>query len=176
MATHKLIIAGFGGQGVLLIGQMIAYAGMIEGKEVTWMPAYGPEMRGGTANCTVIVSDKEISSPIVTEATAIVAMNTPSLHKFEPLVKPGEKLFINSSLITDKASRQDVEVFYVDANEIAVELKNDKVSNMVVLGAIVQKTGVVQMESIEKVMEKLFTGNKAKLLPLNKKALTAWKA
>jgi 2-oxoglutarate ferredoxin oxidoreductase subunit gamma len=174
MATHKLIIAGFGGQGVLLIGQMIAYAGMLEGKEVTWMPSYGPEMRGGTANCTVIVSDKRISSPVVSDATAVVAMNLPSLTKFEGLVKPGGQLFINTSLIKAKPTRDDIEIYNVDANEIAVGLHNDKVSNMVVLGAIINKTGVVKIESIEKVMEKIFTGKKAKLLPVNKQALTAW--
>lgn len=176
MATHKLVIAGFGGQGVMLMGQMIAYAGMLEGKEVTWMPAYGPEMRGGTANCTVIVSDKKISSPVITEATAVVAMNLPSLTKFEDLVKPGGQLFVNTSLIKETPARKDLEIFNIDANEIAVELQNDKVSNMVILGAVVSKTGIVDLESIEKVMEKLFTGNKAKLLPLNKKALTAWEA
>lgn len=176
MAAHKLVIAGFGGQGVMLIGQMIAYAGMLEGKEVTWMPAYGPEMRGGTANCTVIVSDKKISSPVVTEATAVVAMNQPSLVKFEGMVKPGGQLFVNTSLIKEPPSRNDLEVYSIDANEIAVGLQNDKVSNMVILGAIVKMTGIVRLESIEKVMDKLFTGNKAKLLPLNKKALTAWEA
>lgn len=176
MATHKLIIAGFGGQGVMLMGQMIAYAGMFEGKEVTWMPSYGPEMRGGTANCSVIVSDKKISSPIIVEATAAAVMNQPSLEKFESIVKPGGLLFINTSLIKDLPTRNDLEIFKIDANEIAVELRNDKVSNMVILGAIVNKTGIVKLESIEKAMEKLFTGNKAKLLPLNKQALTAWEA
>lgn len=176
MAAQKVVIAGFGGQGVMLMGQMIAYAGMLEGKEVTWMPAYGPEMRGGTANCTVIISDKKISSPIVTEATSVVAMNLPSLIKFEHLVKPGGQLFINTSLIKEESSRNDVEINQVDSIEIAQELDNVKVSNMVILGAIIQKTGIVKIESIEKVMEKLFTGKKAELLPLNKKALTAWKA
>lgn len=176
MTTHKLVIAGFGGQGVMLIGQMIAYAGMLEGKEVTWMPSYGPEMRGGTANCSVIVSDKRISSPIVTEATAVVAMNLPSLMKFESMIKPGGQLFVNTSLIKEQPSRNDVEIYNIDANEIAVRLRNDKVSNMVILGAIVKKTGMVKLESVEKVMEKLFTGKKAKLLPLNKEALTAWEA
>lgn len=174
MATHKLIIAGFGGQGVMLIGQMIAYAGMFEGKEVTWMPAYGPEMRGGTANCTVIVSDKRISSPIVSEATAVVVMNPPSLTKFEPMVKTGGQLFVNTSLIKLKPTRDDIEILNIDANEIAVTLQNDKVSNMVVLGAIARKTGVVSLSSIEKVMEKQFTGKKAALIPINVKALTAW--
>ena len=176
MATHKLIIAGFGGQGVMLIGQMIAYAGMLEGKEVTWMPSYGPEMRGGTANCTVIVSDKKINSPVISEATSVVAMNLPSLIKFEDMIVPGGKLFVNRSLIKEKPKRDDVEVYNIDANEIAASLHSDKVSNMVILGAIACVTGVVELESIEKVMEKLFTGNKSKLIPLNMQALTAWKA
>lgn len=102
MTTHKLIIAGFGGQGVMLIGQMIAYAAMLEGKEVTWMPSYGPEMRGGTANCTVIVSDRKINSPIVSEATSVIVMNLPSLVRFENMVVPGGKLFVNRSLIKEK--------------------------------------------------------------------------
>lgn len=174
MATHKLIVAGFGGQGVMLIGQMLAYAGMLEGKEVTWMPSYGPEMRGGTANCTVIISDKRINSPVVTEATAVVVMNLPSLTKFESFVKTGGQLFVNTSLVKEKSTRGDIELFNIDANEIAVSLHNDKVSNMVILGAIINKTGMVKTESVEKVMEKLFTGKKAKLLPLNKQALTAW--
>ena len=175
MATHKLIIAGFGGQGVMLIGQMLAYAGMLEGKEVTWMPSYGPEMRGGTANCTVIVSDKKISSPVVTEATEVVAMNLPSLTKFESMVKPGGRLFVNTSLIKEKPSRNDIEIYNIDANKIAGSLHNDKVSNMVILGAIISKTGIVEWKSIEKVMDKLFAGGKAGLIPLNKQALTAWK-
>lgn len=175
MTTHKLVLAGFGGQGVMLIGQMIAYAGMLEGKEVTWMPSYGPEMRGGTANCTVIVSDKKISSPIVTEATAVVVMNLPSLLKFEPLVKSGGQLFVNTSLVKENPFRDDIEIYNIDASKIARSLHHDKVSNMVVLGAIVNKTNVVKMESVEKVMEKLFTGRKAQLLPFSKKALTAWR-
>jgi 2-oxoglutarate ferredoxin oxidoreductase subunit gamma len=173
VATHKLIIAGFGGQGVMLIGQMIAYAGMLEGKEVTWMPSYGPEMRGGTANCTVIVSDKKINSPIVSEATSVVAMNLPSLVKFEDMVAPGGNLFVNRSLIKEKPGRDDIDVYFIDANEIAAGLHNDKVANMVILGAVVRTTGIVQLESIEKVMDKLFIGNKSKLILLNKQALTA---
>ncbi|MEG1930107.1 MAG: 2-oxoacid:acceptor oxidoreductase family protein [Anaerovorax sp.] len=176
MAVHKILIAGFGGQGVMLIGQMIAYAAMYEGKEVTWMPSYGPEMRGGTANCTIVVSDKPISSPIISDATAVVAMNAPSLRKFEGMVQQGKQLFINRSLINERSSRSDIETYEIDASGIALSLENEKVSNMVILGAIVNKTQVVKIESVEKTMEKLFTGRKAKLLPLNKKALTAWKA
>ena len=158
------------------MGKILAYSGLMENKEVTWMPSYGPEMRGGTANCSVIVSDKRISSPIVTEATAVVVMNLPSLTKFESMVKPGGQLFVNTSLIKEQPSRNDVEIYNIDATEIALKLQNEKVSNMVVLGGIVSKTGMVKLESIEKVMGKLFTGKKAKLLPLNKAALTAWEA
>lgn len=176
MAVHKLIIAGFGGQGVLMMGQLIAYAAMHEGKEVTWLPSYGPEMRGGTANCSVIVSDKKISSPIILEATAVAAMNLPSLIKFESILKPGGQLFLNTSLIKELPARNDLEIWKIDANGIAAGLGSDKVSNMVILGAIVDKTDIVKTESIEKAMEKLFTGKKAELLPLNKEALTAWKS
>jgi 2-oxoglutarate ferredoxin oxidoreductase subunit gamma len=173
MTTHKLIIAGFGGQGVMLIGQMIAYAAMLEGKEVTWMPSYGPEMRGGTANCTVIVSDRKINSPIVSEATSVIVMNLPSLVRFENMVVPGGKLFVNRSLIKEKPKRDDIDVYYIDANEIAAGLHNDKVANMVILGAVVSVTGVVELESTIKVMDKIFIGNKSKLILLNKQALTA---
>lgn len=173
MATHKLIISGFGGQGVMMMGQMIAYAGMMEEKHVTWLPAYGPEMRGGTANCSVIVSDRPISSPIISKATAVVAMNYPSLLKFEPMVIPGGLLFANTSLISERCFRNDLLIVSVNANDIALEFKNDKVSNMVMLGAILAGTSVVSRESLYKVMEKVFAGAKAKLIPLNKQALEA---
>lgn len=176
MTIHKLILAGFGGQGVMLMGQLIAYAAMYEGKEVTWMPSYGPEMRGGTANCSVIVSDKRISSPLITEATAVVAMNQPSMAKFENIVMPGGKFFLNTSLIKKLPDRNDLELYQIDANQIAEDLHNEKVSNMVILGAVVRMTGIVSQDSIEKAMEKLFTGNKEILLPLNIIALTAWRA
>ncbi len=173
MAMHKLIISGFGGQGVMMMGQMIAYAGMMEDKHVTWLPAYGPEMRGGTANCSVIVSDKPISSPIISKANAVVAMNYPSLLKFEPLVIPGGLLFANTSLFEETHFRKDLVIVSVKANDIAVEIKNDKVSNMVMLGAVLSGTSVVSRESLYKVMEKVFVGAKAKLIPLNKLALEA---
>ncbi len=175
MAIEKIILAGFGGQGVLLIGQMLAYAAMYENKEVTWMPSYGPEMRGGTANCSVIISDsKKISSPIVTEATTVLAMNGPSLQKFEKDVVAGGKLFINASLIDEKSTRTDIDVYYVDCNEKATALGNPKVANIVALGALLKETGIVKPETIVKVMEKTFTGSKAALLDLNKLALSAY--
>lgn len=175
MSTQKFIFAGFGGQGVLLIGQMIAYGAMFEGKHVTFMPSYGPEMRGGTANCTVVVSDDPIACPLVDSITTLVAMNLPSLHKFESLVEPGGTVFLNSSLFSEEPKRTDVKVCKVDASALAQELGNMKSANMVMLGSIVSVTKVCNLATIERVMEeKVFTGPKAKLIPLNKKALTAW--
>lgn len=173
MATHKLIIAGFGGQGVMMMGQMIAYAGMMDEKHVTWLPAYGPEMRGGTANCSVIVSDQPISSPVISKATCVVAMNYPSLLKFEPVLMPGGLLFINTSLIEKRAHRHDLRVVEVNTNDTAQYLKNDKVSNMVMLGAVLAKTEVVTPKSLYKAMEKVLIGSKSELIPLNKSAIEA---
>jgi len=175
MSTHKIIVAGFGGQGVMLIGQILANAAMAEGKEVTWMPAYGPEMRGGTANCTVIISDKKIASPVVTEATAVVVMNEPSLVKFQKYVAPGKDLFINSSLISKEPERADVNIHKVDCIGIADELNNMKVSNMVMLGAINSVIKAVSEDSIRKVMEKSFSGAKAELIDINMQAVRFWK-
>ncbi|GHU62774.1 2-oxoglutarate ferredoxin oxidoreductase subunit gamma [Clostridia bacterium] len=175
MTIQKLIIAGFGGQGVMLIGELIAYAAMLEGKEVTWMPAYGPEMRGGTANCSVVVSSRPIASPVVDEPTAVVVMNTPSLEKFEELLVPGGELFINSSLIRRKAVRSDVHVNYIDCNEIAIRSQTDKAANMVMLGAILSRTNVASPASAETAMKALFSGKKAAMIPSNMKALSAWK-
>lgn len=175
MSTKKIFIAGFGGQGVLLIGQMLSYAAMYEEKEVTWMPSYGPEMRGGTANCTVCISDKRITSPLVTSCDVLIVMNGPSLEKFESMLVPGGDLFINSSIVTQKPTRTDVNVHYVDCNAIAEEkVGSSKTANMVMLGAIIRKAGVVSLEIMDKVFEKVMTGGKAKLIPLNKQALLAW--
>ena len=158
MATKKVFVAGFGGQGVLLIGQMLAYAAMYEGKEATWMPSYGPEMRGGTANCTVCISDKPIASPLVTTCDVLVAMNGPSLDKFEDMLVPGGHLFVNASVIHYKARRT-----------------NGKTANMVMLGAIIRASGVVSLDIMDKVLAKTMTGKKEKLIPANKTALSAWK-
>ncbi len=132
---ERIIIAGFGGQGVMAMGQLLTYAGMIEGKHVSWLPSYGPEMRGGTANCSVIVSSEPVGSPVVVNSTTAIVMNKPSLDKFEPSVNKGGRLFINSSLIEQKSKRDDIEVYYISANEIADELGNMRVANMVMLGA-----------------------------------------
>ena len=139
---HQIVIAGFGGQGIMTMGQFLAYAGMLEGKAVSWLPSYGPEMRGGTANCHVIISSEgAVGSPIVTDATAVIVMNRPSLAKFEPLTIPGGLLLINASLITDKSRREDIEVLYIPANEIADELKDTRVANMVMLGGVSETDG-----------------------------------
>ncbi len=166
----EIISAGFGGQGVLLLGQLVAYAGMVEDRNVSWLPSYGPEMRGGTANCSVIVSSESVGSPVVTEADAVIVLNKPSLDKFENTVKPGGKLFINSSLIDKKATRSDVDVYYIPANEIAASLGNAKAANMVMLGAYVAATGAVSKESILKALETVFGKRKAHLIPLNEQA------
>lgn len=137
--THQIISAGFGGQGVLLLGQLVAYAGMAEGKNVSWLPSYGPEMRGGTANCCVVVSDEDVAARVVVEADSVIVMNRPSLEKYEKNVVPGGKLFINSSLIEDEPSRKDIEVYRVPASEIADELGNGRVANIVMLGAMLEK-------------------------------------
>lgn len=176
MTTHKLMIAGFGGQGILMMGQLIAYAAMFEDKEVTWIPSYGPEMRGGTANCSVIVSDKKISSPVIVEATTAAVMNQPSLTRFEPFLRPGGQLFINTSLIKNLPNRNDLEIYQIDANGIAAGLGADKAANIVMLGAIINKTDIVKPESVITAMEKLMKGRKEELLPINKKALTAWQS
>lgn len=175
MATTKMLLAGFGGQGVLLIGQMIAYSAMFEDKNVTWMPSYGPEMRGGTANCTVVVSDEPIASPLPSKYDVFLAMNEVSLNKYIDRLLPGGKLFINSSLITKKIDRDDIEVYYVDTIGLAEEkIGNEKSANMVMLGAILNKTQVVDKATMEKTFQKLMTGKKAKFIEPNMKALDAW--
>ena len=167
----EVIIAGFGGQGIMLIGRLLAYAGMIEDKKVAWMPSYGPEMRGGTANCTVIISSEEIASPVVHYPKSVIAMNEPSLDKFEETVQKDGLIVVNSSLVEREVNRNDVAVVRVPANDIANKLGNLKVANMVILGAYVKKLGLVKLETIFKVLEKTLTGPKQKLININKEAL-----
>jgi 2-oxoglutarate ferredoxin oxidoreductase subunit gamma len=170
--NEKVIAAGFGGQGVMSLGKLLAYAGMIEEKQVSWLPSYGPEMRGGTANCGVIVSDNFIGSPVVAEdATCLIAMNKPSLDKFEIDVISGGKILINSSLIKEKITRTDVEAFYIDANTIAESCGTVKAANMVMLGAFLELTKTVDQDSILQAFLKVFGENKAKFIPMNREAL-----
>ena len=169
--TEKIIIAGFGGQGVMSLGQMLAYSGMNEDKEVSWLPSYGPEMRGGTANCQVIISDEEIAAPIISMADTVIAMNLPSLDKFEERVKKGGNLFITSSLIEKKATRDDINVYYIKANETAVEIGNSKVAGMVVMGSYLKITDIVKTETLIEALKKVLGEKKLDLIPANKEAL-----
>lgn len=152
----EVIMAGFGGQGILLIGKMLAYAGMHEGKEVSWLPSYGPEMRGGTCNCTVVVSDKPVGSPVIRSPRAVLAMNLPSLEKFEPDIRPGGLLLINSSLINRGSDRKDLTVIEVPANQIANELGNPRGANMVALGAYLGATDAVSLDGVVEVVRETF--------------------
>ena len=167
------IFAGFGGQGMLLIGKFMAMACMLDGKHVSWLPSYGPEMRGGTANCSVIVSDDPVASPLVDMADCVVAMNRPSLDKFESHVKPGGVLVINSSIIDKKATRTDIDVYYVPCNEIADKLNNPKVANMAMLGAYLEATKAVQTKSVLDALLYKLGEKKAALIPLNEEAIEA---
>ena len=163
----EIIISGFGGQGALAIGKNLAEAGMAEGLNVTWSPSYGPEMRGGTANCSVVLSDKPVGSPVFAHPTELIALNEPSLEKFEAGVVSGGQVFINSDVVTDKVSRSDLTAYYIPCNTIADEIGNPKVSNMVMLGAYVAGTGILKPETIEQMIQEMFTGAKAKFVPLN---------
>lgn len=169
--VEELIIAGFGGQGVMVMGQILSYAGMHEGKNVSWIPSYGPEMRGGTANCSVVVSDEPIASPIVTEPTTALVMNRPSLDRFEPMVQPGGLLIYNSSLIDRAPERTDIRVIAVPANELGEEVGSDKVANMVVLGAYIKARGTVSFETVGQCLAEVLPARRHDLIPLNLEAL-----
>ena len=169
----QYVFAGFGGQGMLLIGKFLAMANMLDGKHVSWLPSYGPEMRGGTANCSVIVSDEPIGSPIIHEADAIVAMNLPSMLKFESEVKPGGVLVVNSSLIDRKCDRDDIQVIYCDANHIAEEVGNPKGANVAILGALMAKSPSCSTDSMVEAIRLELGERKARFLEGNKKALFA---
>ena len=171
----EFIFAGFGGQGMLLIGKFLAMACMLDGKHVSWLPSYGPEMRGGTANCSVIGNDEPVASPLVDMADVVVAMNRPSLDKFEPHVKPGGVLVINSSIIDRKAERDDIDVVYCDATRIAEEVGNPKGANVAILGAMLQKVPIVDDEKMSEAIRIELGERKAKFLPGNMKALQAGK-
>jgi 2-oxoglutarate ferredoxin oxidoreductase subunit gamma len=166
-------LAGFGGQGIMVMGQVMCYAGLDEGKHVSWFPSYGAEMRGGTANCQVVVDNEEIGSPVIGQPDVVVAMNNPSLLKFESTVKPGGKLFINSTLVDRKPTRTDIEIYEVPGNEIAMKLGNARVANMVILGALLEKTNVVSPDSVMKALEEHLPKRHHHLLPLNRQALDA---
>ena len=169
--TTNILLAGFGGQGILFAGKFLAYQGLIEGKEISWLPSYGPEMRGGTANCNVIISDEPVGSPIVSKPDALIVMNLPSLDKFESSVVPGGKIFVDSSLIERKVERTDVEVFYVPATQLALEIGLPTLANMVLVGKLIRETGVVDYNGIEEALKKVVSAKHADLLDANRKAM-----
>lgn len=170
MIDERIIVAGFGGQGVMMIGKLLAYSGMREDRHVSWLPSYGPEMRGGTANCNVIVSDHLIGAPVVTEATCVIAMNLPSLDKFESTVKTGGRLLLNSSLISRKAARDDVQTLEIPVNDIANQQGSLKVANIVMLGAYITLSQIVKKDTIVHAIEEVL-GSKRHLLDINLNAL-----
>ncbi|MCX7830866.1 MAG: 2-oxoacid:acceptor oxidoreductase family protein [Acidobacteria bacterium] len=167
----EIILAGFGGQGVLLIGKLLAYSGMKMGNDVTWMPAYGPEMRGGTCNCTVVISDKPIGSPMSKHPHGLIALNLPSLDKFEGTVRKDGVIVVNTSLINRKVRRNDVKVIEIPANEIAIECGSAKAANMVALGAYIGATDIADLNMVKDILSESFA-SKPKLIEVNHKALT----
>ena len=168
---QEIIISGFGGQGTLFAGQLLAYAAMDSGYHVTWIPSYGPEMRGGKARCTVVVSDEEIGSPLVRRPSAAIVLNIPSMEAFEPAIKPGGTLVVNSSLVPMRSERDDINVLYAAASDTATEMGNVRIANVICLGALVQATGVVSLEEIEQALEDHLPARHRKLLEVNKEAL-----
>ena len=167
----EIIISGFGGQGVLSMGKILAYSGLMEDKEVTWMPAYGPEQRGGTANVTVIVSDERISSPILSRYDIAIVLNQPSLEKFEPKLKPGGILIYDGYGIINPPTRKDITVYRIDAMDKAAEMKNGKVFNMIVLGGLLKVAPVVSTSGVEKALYKTLPERHHTLIPLNMQAV-----
>ena len=167
----EILLAGFGGQGILFAGQLLAYAALDAGKEVTWIPSYGPEMRGGTANCTVVISDEEIGAPTVRNPRAVLAFNLPSFDKYEPLVIQGGVMVANESLINRGFEREDIVRVMLPANEIAESLGDKRMTNMVMLGALLEKLPVLTMDQIMAALEKHMPARHKHLLPLNAEAL-----
>ena len=167
----EIIISGFGGQGVLSMGKILAYSGLMEDKEVTWMPAYGPEQRGGTANVTVIVSEERISSPILSKYDIAIVLNQPSLEKFEPKLKPGGILIYDSYGIINPPTRKDITVYKIDAMDKAAEMKNGKIFNMIVLGGLLKVCPVVGTGGVEKALKKTLPERHHNLIPLNMQAI-----
>lgn len=169
-----MFFAGSGGQGVLLMGQLVAMSAMRENKSTTFFPSYGPEMRGGTANCTVVVSDKPVSCPLIFESDCVVAMNLPSLLKFEPTLKPGGILLLNKSIIHQEPKRDDITVYNVPANDMAQELGYPVVANMIMLGAFVRTSNIVSSDAVESVIRDTIGKKKAEMIDINIKAFELW--
>ncbi len=170
--TKQILIAGFGGQGILFSGKFLAYGGLIEEKEVSWLPSYGPEMRGGTANCSIIISDSKIGSPIVDKPDILIAMNAPSFDRYENAVKPGGQIYVDSSLIDKKTARGDVSAHYIPATRIASEENLPGLANMIMIGLMIKHSKALSEETIEKAMAKVVSAKRQNLFDLNMKAVS----
>ena len=175
MKTNQILIAGFGGQGVLFAGKFLAYKGMVENLNVSWLPSYGPEMRGGTANCSVVLSDTPVGSPIITTPDVLIAMNLPSLQKFVDTVVPGGQIYVDSSLIDEKVERTDVEVFYIPVTQMAKDEGIPTLANVIMLGHVLENNPELNFAGTDAVVNKLVPPKKAALIELNMKALTLGK-
>ena len=175
MKTTQILIAGFGGQGVLFAGKFLAYKGLMEDIQVSWLPSYGPEMRGGTANCSVVLSDTPVGSPIITEPDVLIAMNLPSLQKFVDSVVPGGQIYVDSSLIDVKVERTDVTVFYIPATQLAKENDIATLANMIIIGNLLQNHPELDFAGAAETVEHLVPPKKAALIELNMKALNLGK-
>ena len=169
--TTEILLAGFGGQGVLFAGKLLAYCGLMDSKELSWLPPYGPEMRGGTANCSVCISDQPIGSPLVTAPDILIAMNGPSYDKFINAVKPGGKVFIDTTLVDSKCDRTDIECFYIPSTELADTNGLKGGSNIILLGKLIKETGLFSVDTVKKAIEKVVPPTKAQLIANNFKAI-----
>ena len=175
MKTTQILIAGFGGQGILFAGKFLAYKGLMEDLQVSWLPSYGPEMRGGTANCNVILSETPVGSPIITQPDVLIAMNLPSLQKYVNTVTPGGQIYVDSALIGAKVERTDVEVFYIPATQMAKDAGIPSLANMIIVGHLLQNNPELSFEGTDAVVAKLVPPKKAALVELNQKALALGK-
>jgi 2-oxoglutarate ferredoxin oxidoreductase subunit gamma len=175
MKTTQILIAGFGGQGILFAGKFLAYKGLLEDKQVSWLPSYGPEMRGGTANCNVILSDTPVGSPIVTAPDVLVAMNLPSLEKYVDTVVPGGQIYLDSSLIDAKVTRTDVQVFYLPATQLAKDAGIQSLANMILMGSLLENHPELSFQGTQAVVEKLVPPTKAQMIQMNMQALNMGK-
>ena len=171
MATTQIMIAGFGGQGVLFAGKFLAYKGMVQDKQISWLPSYGPEMRGGTANCSVVISDTPVGSPIITNPDMLIAMNLPSLQKFVDAVVPGGVIILDSTLIDAKVERDDVKVFYIPATGLAKDAGFSTLANMILTGKALKEMDIVAWEGNRETLESFIPAKKANLIDINLKAL-----
>ena len=176
MKTTQILFAGFGGQGILFSGKFVAYKGLLEDVQVSWLPSYGPEMRGGTANCSVILSDDPVGSPIITEPDVLIAMNTPSLTKYVDAVVPGGQIYVDSSLIDVKVEREDVEVFYIPATQMAKEEGIGSLANMIIVGHLLENHPELSFDGAQAVVDKLVPPKKEAMKALNMKALDMGKS